>query len=625
MMRMLLSHAVVRRTTAVTATSLRPFAAGRITVKGPSKTAAAPTKLEKRKESLLIKTNLEEHFAYLKSQRLDPNSPPPTIPNELGLVQRDLTDEMVDVGSMFDARLHLPNAPRQWLGYEESTPLSKELISVMAVRGQPVTVADFMRQALTHELYGYYTNPTKMEDDDDWDGDDKEDDDDDDDWDVPTPANTTPDNFIIGRQGDFVTAPEVSQVFGECLAVWFVTQFKEDITSKAQGAQLVEVGPGKGTLIQDVLRSCCTLSDKMQSSIREVHLVEASPAMRQEQQRKLEALVLPDKNIRIVFDIGDSTTDDSAGADGEKKEGSEKAPVAPANENEQIITVRWHATFNNFALATEGNGLATYVVCQEFIDALPVHVFEKTEEGWRERMIDVAIQEDEEELAEAKKKEEADQKQAEAEAADDKKKSKKEEKKTRLRVVVSPGVSPACKTLLNVDETTGQMENDNSPVGAVCEVCPEGILLVQDIAKLIQERSGAALIVDYGNAEGATDSLRGFSRHEQVHFLSRPGQVDVTADVDFAALVHAVNRHNNTTDAATAFGPVTQGDFLASMGIVERVVSLIEDDATTDEEAEDLYAALERLILPEQMGSRYKVMAIGRKKDGIFAPPGFKG
>jgi SAM-dependent MidA family methyltransferase len=66
-----------------------------------------------------------------------------------------------------------------------------------------------------------------------------------------------------------------------------------------------------------------------------------------------------------------------------------------------------------------------------------------------------------------------------------------------------------------------------------------------------------------------------------------------------------------------------QGRFLASMGIVERVVGLIEDEKTTDEESEDLYSALERLIVPEQMCERYKVLDIARKKDVIFAPPGF--
>ena len=77
------------------------------------------------------------------------------------------------------------------------------------------------------------------------------------------------------------------------------------------------------------------------------------------------------------------------------------------------------------------------------------------------------------------------------------------------------------------------------------------------------------------------------------------------------------------TDAPVAFGPVTQGEFLMKMGAVDRVVALIEKDSTTDKQAEDLCNALERLTQPEHMGERYKVLAIARKRDGIFAPPAF--
>ena len=75
--------------------------------------------------------------------------------------------------------------------------------------------------------------------------------------------------------------------------------------------------------------------------------------------------------------------------------------------------------------------------------------------------------------------------------------------------------------------------------------------------------------------------------------------------------------------APVAFGPVTQGDFLIKMGAVDRVVALLEKDSTTDKQAEDLCNALERLTQPEHMGERYKVLAIAKKRDGIFAPPAF--
>jgi NADH dehydrogenase [ubiquinone] 1 alpha subcomplex assembly factor 7 len=192
---------------------------------------------------------------------------------------------------------------------------------------------------------------------------------------------------------------------------------------------------------------------------------------------------------------------------------------------------------------------------------------------------------------------------------------------------------------------------DSAPVGSVVEVCPEGMMLAQDIWQRMVTCGGAALIIDYGHdGTGNTDTLRAFHRHKQVHLLSRPGRVDVTADVNFGALKQAIQsaahlyaskpspspqhkEHEMEQEQEQrpkkidieAFGPVTQGHFLARMGAMERVTHLIQKDDTTDQQAEDLFSALERLVLPEQMGERYKVMAICKKRsDDIFsAPPGF--
>lgn len=580
----------------------------------------------------LTETNLGKHWAYLESQRrLDPTLVSHTY-NETGIIVRDLAEDILDIPGMFDPRIHLPNAPIGWMGYEDATPLSNELIAYMAVRGRPLTVAEFMRQALTHPKHGYYTNPTKPDtvefrasyvgttpsNEEKKDNTINEDDADDDLWDTDDiTTNTTPDNYIIGKKGDFVTAPEVSQVFGECLSVWFITQY--ETLGSPKEIQFVEVGPGKGTLIQDILRSLCTsFRQKMGSSISKVHLVEASHAMQQEQRRKLEALDLD--HVRFVFEP--FTNGDSS--DHTNNHSEEKAATieSPMDDGKQVIAVHWHATFSSFLAMSSDEPLPSFLVCQEFIDALPVHAFEKTSNGWRERMVDVSVAEDNDPVTAQDNDPDSPFTTKEVPDANE---TIEAEKKTRLRIVLSPNITPACKTLLHVDPETGLMQGDDSPIGQVCEVCPEGILLVQDIATLLKVNGGAALIVDYGQ-EGSTDSLRGFSRHKQVNFLCSPGQVDVTADVDFEALRRSVNE--SVTDVTNiksvfAFGPVTQAKFLASMGIVERVLALIEDENTTDDEAEDLYFALERLLLPEQMGERYKVLAIARKKDAIFAPPGF--
>jgi NADH dehydrogenase [ubiquinone] 1 alpha subcomplex assembly factor 7 len=292
----------------------------------------------------------------------------------------------------------------------------------------------------------------------------------------------------------------------------------------------------------------------------------------------------------------------------------------------------------------DGSSIPTFIIGQEFLDALPVHVFQKTDQGWREHMVDVAVDEDEDEdntaevhmrdgtIAKTKAPTSMQAKQNSA--------ASNEHKKIRFRHVLSPGVTPALRNLLHTDDDgtpigTPSQANalNDAPVGTIMEVCPEGLALVQDLALRIEECKGSALMIDYGN-EGSRDTLRAFRKHQQVDMLSRPGTVDITADVDFGALRNAVNYDLSSTrkkssqgdreiELTEAFGPQKQGQFLASMGAVERTLQLIEDDSTTDDQAEELYTALKRLLSEEDMGERFKVLAIAHKKDGIFPPAGF--
>lgn len=563
--------------------------------------------------SSILRTDLTDHQQWMETQRpsFSGDKPPSFEADPSGVVKRDLTEAVIDLKDMYDPRLHSRGELDEEL-YEASTPLSQELIAYISVRGAPITVAEYMRQALTHPLHGYYTNPTSSQEQD------TEEDDFDElnDWDKDDQGQGDA-SHIIGRKGDFVTAPEVSQVFGECLCVWFVTQW-QTLNSPSK-IQLVEVGPGKGTLMADFCRSALKLFPDFGAAIQKIHLVEASPVMRTEQQRRLEEL--NSETVKFVFQEYTPEVDSIFQDKKEIKENENVQAEKEIPEDVHVIHVQWHDSFTSVlrqSNAPDTDPIPSMVLCQELIDALPVHVFEKTDKGWRERMVDVAKTEKEQ------KEEEGDTTEVSAES------EKKEDgsKQPRLRFVLSEDTTPALRTLLNVDDS-GNMQDDTAQVGDICEVCPEGILLSQDVAELLTRNGGAALIVDYGQ-EGSTDSIRAFSRHNQVNVLSRPGQVDVTADVDFAALRHAVNVKRGDDketepepDRPHAFGPVSQGKFLSSMGATERVIHLIEDDHTTDEQAEEIYHALERLVLPEHMGERYKVLAIARKKDGIFAPPGF--
>ena len=132
---------------------------------------------------------------------------------------------------------------------------------------------------------------------------------------------------------------------------------------------------------------------------------------------------------------------------------------------------------------------------------------------------------------------------------------------------------------------------------------------------------GGALIIDYGSI-GTGDTIRGFSKHKQVCFLSRPGSVDITADVDFRALRHAISQVTN--EGTTTFGPVGQGQFLMSLGAGERVETLIDDENVTEDQAEDLFNAFERLASPDHMGERFKVLAITENDSTKRCLPGFE-
>ena len=92
---------------------------------------------------------------------------------------------------------------------------------------------------------------------------------------------------ILGAKGDFVTSPEISQMFGECLAVWLIHEWMKMGAPKP--VNLVELGPGTGTLMSDVLRVFARLVPEDMGSVG-VHLVETSEKMRALQQKKLQGL-----------------------------------------------------------------------------------------------------------------------------------------------------------------------------------------------------------------------------------------------------------------------------------------------------------------------------------------------
>ena len=112
-----------------------------------------------------------------------------------------------------------------------------------------------------------------------------------------------------------------------------------------------------------------------------------------------------------------------------------------------------------------------------------------------------------------------------------------------------------------------------APDGGVYETSPAATALAEDIARVIAAKGGAGLILDYGYGEAAGfgETLQAVGGHRFADVLAEPGEDDLSAHVDFAALAAAGKR-----GGAAVFGPVTQGAFLADLGIAERAEQLMK-------------------------------------------------
>ena len=180
-----------------------------------------------------------------------------------------------------------------------ATPLAREIARMIALDG-PITVERYMALCLAHPQYGYYMTRDPL-----------------------------------GLEGDFVTAPEISQMFGELIGLWAAQAWLD------RGApapfRLIELGPGRGTLMADALRAARVAPGFLEAL--SVDLVETSP-------------VLVDKQKRVLADV----------------------PVA----------CHWHTS-----LDTVPDGPAI-VIANEFFDALPLRQFVRHDGAWRERLVGIA-------------------------------------------------------------------------------------------------------------------------------------------------------------------------------------------------------------------------------------------
>jgi NADH dehydrogenase [ubiquinone] 1 alpha subcomplex assembly factor 7 len=350
-------------------------------------------------------------------------------------------------------------------------------------RHGPITLARYMEAALHHPTLGYYRTRDPL-----------------------------------GGAGDFTTAPEISQMFGEMIGAWLAVVWQQIGSPKS--VRLVELGPGRGTLMSDVLRA--TRGVPGLHAALDLHLVETSEPLRAMQREAMTKLA---------------------------------------------VEATWHGDF-----ATVPSG-PLLLIANEFFDALPIRQYERTPEGWRERLVTLGDTEE----------------------------------SFRFMLADAPTVARPPQILRDAS------------TGTIWEESPASLGTVHAIASRLASYGGAALIIDYGPARHTGgDSLQALKSHRPHDPLADPGTADITAHVDFAALGQAAR------DAgAEVHGPMEQGPFLLALGLAARAERLRAAALARNraDQATAVGTAFKRLIAPTEMGSLFKTLAITGANQPVS--PGF--
>lgn len=346
-------------------------------------------------------------------------------------------------------------------GPRAPTPLARKLAARIALDG-PIGVGEYMQACLQDPEHGYYRRQ---------------------------PA--------IGSGGDFITAPEISQVFGEIIGLWCAVVWQQ--MGSPPALRLVELGPGRGTLMRDALRAV-RLVPAFRAALR-VELIESNAALEPIQRAALKG---------------------------------EDAPL------------HWS---RSLAAGTD----AAIVIGNEFLDTLPVSQWVFRDGAWRRRCVDI-------------------------EAAE--------------TLIFTDGAAEAS---LPIPAGLSAPRDGDIYESRAAALAPFAAQLAYLGAPL------AALFIDYGHPQpGYGDTLQAVAAHRYADPLQAPGENDLTAQVDFAAVAGGLRAGGLVTD-----GPVPQADFLGRLGIVERASKLM---AANPAKAGEIEAGVARLIAPGGMGTRFQVI-----------------
>ncbi|WP_130472159.1 class I SAM-dependent methyltransferase [Candidatus Magnetaquicoccus inordinatus] len=332
----------------------------------------------------------------------------------------------------------------------------------------------------------------------------------------------------LGRSGDFVTAPEMTSLFGELLTLQWIEIWQR--LGEPATFELVEAGAGSGRLALDIYRTAQRFPAF--AAALSYTILEISPDFCSAQQKLLQQAGCP------------------------------------------MTRFRWCNTLDEL----EEKGVEGVIFSNEFLDAFPVHWVEMHSEGLRELAV---VQEEQ-----------------------------------GLSLAVMPVAAP-----LHPDHF--MRLGITLPLGMRTEVACAANVWMAQAARIL--RRGVIVSIDYGLTRAEyyhstalpQGTLTGFFRHQQINNpLLHPGEMDLTSHVHFTDLAEVGEEQGLYT-----IGYTTQAWFLMGLGILQRLEQLARSQSV--ERMQEIRQTVMRLLMPQGMGERFKVLMQGRNFPHEPLPAGF--
>lgn len=311
-------------------------------------------------------------------------------------------------------------------------------------------------------------------------------------------------NNIISRGGDFITAPEASQMFCHSIGAWIYNKI-----SNIESISIVELGAGYGTLADEIIKF---LKQDVQciQKIQQFYIFESSPQMVAKQQEKLS------KHSEIKFS--------------------------------------W---IENLHSLKKGNFI---FIANEFFDALPVKQFIKTNEGFREVLVD------------------------------------EEGKLIQSNEIIE---IPQMEKIMQFSNS----KTDDFNNGDIFEISMASLSTLNSICEILDK--GNVLIIDYGYFDSKKrNTVQAISQHKILDsFTQNPGEADISAQVDFGSMMNFLSLKHNAIQKKF----VTQQQFLKE-NYIDEIVKKAKINAKGDSDLNSIRLEFEKIFVG--MGEIFKVLEL---------------